>query len=501
MMDDLENSENLPAIQLTSMLTRSHLNMWRELTCLALIFMELCWIAPLYHLLARFPTGVDLQRSFIVLGLILLSAYLQARLTEQFALNTIYRIIIFTVFLVISLLIGLRTLAYFHDEIGLGETVVRFIKAINHIDIWIPKEFGVCLVVLLLGLNGFSIATGLPDPFRVYRRFWASILMLLFFGLLTSDNPINMPSIMLYIFLLTSLLAMAASRLALLGRLRGGQRIPFDMERVLGVWFFGIGMAGLSLLAAFLFQSQPVFSLIYGIYLLMIRVVFVFLAILLLPVYLILFYILPGIKLPLYIAPVIQSLVDLIHQIQLLIARLPEVNFSSLLQAILVLKPFILWGLVILGIFMILIIVRKWTKRRTFDNDVDDSQESFLTGGLMNSLRAGLRKGIVFFVQNLVQRLSLTSGESRRAAARIRRIYAELIDLSARLGSPRPESFTPLEFLPLLIRQLPRSASDLDLITQAYIRIRYGEMPEYKQHLDEVEAAWTRIKDEFPNKK
>ena len=487
-------------MQASSTPASSRHNLWRELTCIALMIMELCWIAPLYYLLARFPTGIDLLRSFIVLGVILLGAYLQARLTEHLALNSIIRTAIFALFLLISLLIGLRTLAYFNDTITLGETISRFITTLDHIDIWIPKEFGVCLIVLLVGLNGFSVAIDLPEPFRVFRRFWVSILMLMIFGLLSPDNPDAMPSFLIYVFLITSLLAMSAARLALLGRLRGSQRIPFDFQRALGVGFFGVGMASLSLLVALLFRSQPIFALIYGIYVLIVRTAFVIFAIILLPVYLVLYFILPGIKMPVFMVAAFQILADVIRQFQLLFARLPLVNLSGLFHMLLALKPFVLWGLVILGLIAILILVRYWIRIKP-ELEGDETQEVSITADLIKNARLDLRKRFTNMVERLVQRLGLGSGKRGRTAARIRRIYAELIDQSARLGSPRPESFTPLEFLPLLMRQFPGSTDDLDLITQAYIRIRYGEQPEFPQQLDEVETAWERIKNDFSQKK
>ena len=67
----------------------------------------------------------------------------------------------------------------------------------------------------------------------------------------------------------------------------------------------------------------------------------------------------------------------------------------------------------------------------------------------------------------------------------------------ASLGLSRPASFTPLEFLQILVRRFPRSMADLELITQVYIRIRYGELPEISQELDEVETAWSRVKVEL----
>jgi hypothetical protein len=492
-------SDVTPALQTAAAPTYSHLNLWSELTCVALILMELCWIAPLYYLLARFSTGINLQQSFVILGVILLGAYAQARLTGFMGLNSFSRIGIFAFYLFISLLVGLRVLAYYQEAIGFGETIVRFVTAINHIDIWIPKEFGVCLTVILLGLNGFSLAADLPDPFRVHRRFWSSILMLLVFGLFSLDEPDAMPPVLLYLFLAASLLAMSASRLALVGRLRGGQRIPFDLKRTLVVGVFGVGMASLSLLAAFLFRSQPLFSIIYSLFLFIVRVIALGITILMLPIYLILYYVIPDIRLPDSIVRAIQILIDLIHQFQLLFSGLPRINLSGFFHWLLSLKPLVLWSLLTIGLAAILLLVRSFLHKKQ-PLDAANWQESDLSGDLLRDMRAGLRKRIALLVERLAKRLALRPTERLQAAARIRRIYTELIELSARMGSPRPASYTPLEYLPLLNRQLPLCSADLELITQAYNRIRYGELPEYHEQLTEIEAAWARVKEAFQKK-
>ncbi len=498
-MERQENSEFLPTTLPSPLPRSSRLNLWSELTCLALIFMEICWIAPLYYLLARFPTGIDLPRSFLILGVILLAAYLQARLTDHLGLNSLQRTAIFGLFMLFSLLFALRTLVYFRGEFSLWDTIRQFVIAMGQIDVWIPKEFGVFLVVILLGLNGFSMATGLPDPSRVFRRFWASILMMLVFGLLSQDNPDAMPSILLLVFLGSSLLAMSAARLSLLGRLRGGQRIPFDLARALGIGVFGVGMAAFSLLAAFLLRSPAIFELIFAAYVWVLRIIAIFFAILLLPVYLALFLIIPGIKLPAFILPVLQMLANLILQIQLWLSHITYLDLSRLFKALLSLKPAVLWGLVLLGLILILSIVRLWSRRRNANQDEALPGPGFvgeaipLTGG-------SLRRRIARLVERLAKRLGLRPAERLRAAARIRRIYAELIDQSARSGSPRPASYTPLEFLPLLVNQFPATPDELELITRAYMSIRYGELPEFRQQLEEVEAAWSRIQSEFVKK-
>jgi hypothetical protein len=475
-------------------------NLWGELACLSVILMELCWIAPLYYLLARFPTGIDLPRSFAILGAILLAAYLQSRLTSLLNLVSLIRVGIYALVAALSLIIGIRMLVYFHETLSLGETIVRYIAALSHIDIWVPKEFGASLVILLLGLNGFSLATGFLDPFRVYQRFWVSLFMLLVFGLLTQDNPDALPVSLLYLFLISGLFAMSAARLALLGRLRGGQRIHFDGNRVLGIGLFGVGMASLALGASLLFRSHVIFTLMVAILTLFIRVVVFLFAILLLPVFVMLIYLIPGFKLPAFMIPIFQFLANLIHQIQLLLSMQGQISLYSLYRLILELKPFLLWGLLLLVLFVILTTVRAWTMKKS-SKETYGLPEMDQTSDSLAALRPGLLRRVALLAERLGQRLSLLPGERLRAAERIRRIYAELMGQCASVGIPRPASCTPLEFLPLLVSRFPRSIADLELITQVYIRIRYGELPEYPQQLDEVETAWSRVKVELSKTK
>ena len=57
----------------------------------------------------------------------------------------------------------------------------------------------------------------------------------------------------------------------------------------------------------------------------------------------------------------------------------------------------------------------------------------------------------------------------------------------------RPESQTPLEFLAPLGQVFPGLSHELVAITHAYVRVRYGELPETPQELEIVEQAWSRL--------
>lgn len=80
-----------------------------------------------------------------------------------------------------------------------------------------------------------------------------------------------------------------------------------------------------------------------------------------------------------------------------------------------------------------------------------------------------------------------------RAAASIRRIYEAMCRAAAAAGFPRLEAETPYEYLATLARAWPQNVGDSRLITEAFIRIRYGELPETQAELDAIRVAWKRL--------
>ena len=100
------------------------------------------------------------------------------------------------------------------------------------------------------------------------------------------------------------------------------------------------------------------------------------------------------------------------------------------------------------------------------------------------------------FGQRLLQRLGLLRGW--RTAASIRRIYQQMLEASEAIGYPRSESETPFEFLSTLAEIWPDNIADSQLITQAFVKIRYGELPETEDELAAIKAAWTRLRDAVP---
>jgi len=80
------------------------------------------------------------------------------------------------------------------------------------------------------------------------------------------------------------------------------------------------------------------------------------------------------------------------------------------------------------------------------------------------------------------------------AAVSVRAIYANVIRLAERQGFPRPPARTPYEFLPTLARAFPGHEADLARVTEAYVRVHYGELPVTREELEALRACWDRLR-------
>lgn len=85
-----------------------------------------------------------------------------------------------------------------------------------------------------------------------------------------------------------------------------------------------------------------------------------------------------------------------------------------------------------------------------------------------------------------------------RTAASIRRIYQQMCLLGGEMGYPRAENETPYEYVETLTAVWPAHRQETELITQAFVQIRYGEYPETAEALQAIQNAWTRLEEAAP---
>ncbi len=100
------------------------------------------------------------------------------------------------------------------------------------------------------------------------------------------------------------------------------------------------------------------------------------------------------------------------------------------------------------------------------------------------------------FGQRMLQRLGFLT--RWRTAASIRSIYQQMCQAAASVGYARSDTETPYEYLDTLAKVWPDDRPQSMLITEAYIRIRYGEIPETKDELEEIQEAWRMLEQSKP---
>jgi hypothetical protein len=79
--------------------------------------------------------------------------------------------------------------------------------------------------------------------------------------------------------------------------------------------------------------------------------------------------------------------------------------------------------------------------------------------------------------------------------ASIRKTYASLARLAAASGYPRRDAETPYEYISALQRAFPGSEEEIQLITNAYVRVHYGERSFSPQYVQQVRDAWVTIRE------
>ncbi len=84
-----------------------------------------------------------------------------------------------------------------------------------------------------------------------------------------------------------------------------------------------------------------------------------------------------------------------------------------------------------------------------------------------------------------------------QTARSIRRIYYQMVFAATHRGFPRETAETPFEYLATLDRLWPENRVETELITNAYVRVRYGQLPETPADLQVIFDAWLLLEKEL----
>ena len=464
---------------------------WREITILALMVMEVSWIVPWYRSLTPATYAVLPGRAFLVLLMIFLWTHLIVRLMNSLRLRMEVRRIFLAIVFAVSIFFGLKTMLYASQSLSFFELLNRPLSAFTDYRVLIPDEFVVSLVVLASCWRGLSLAQEYIEPVTVKRNFQLGIFMFIGFIFFNTIVTGEVPGFLLYTFFFSGLVAMSTARVSVMGSVRGGGTSPFNRTWLLGMLSSALAVVLLAAVLAGLTAEGGILGRIGSVLL----GIMVFLAIAIVsPV----IFIIPGLARAFPgISESLGALEDRLNALSSNLSGLARnlfgfLNTRGLLDWIPPLKPFLLWGAVIFVALLISIGLSRWILKER-EGTKDERQSLIGAGDLLQLLKDALQNRLQRIGEGLAEAAQFRAGRRWLAAARIRRIYSHLMDLCEELEQPRQPAQTPLEFLPTLFELFPPFDSDLKLITNAYLRIRYGEFPESRREVDQVEAAWKRI--------
>ncbi len=194
---------------------------------------------------------------------------------------------------------------------------------------------------------------------------------------------------------------------------------------------------------------------------------------------------------------VINELMSFIQQVQDMIRRMIHFEPPPFIHTVLRVIGYGIVALVVLLVMAAVIgVVRMVGGRRAVRQDKEDEQHESIWSSqdLLRKLRARLRDRLAR-LRNLAGIMERFGADGLFAALTIRRIYAQMVRLAASHGYPRPASHTPYEHLATLQQAFPGCGAELAQITEAYVGVHYGELPEHADALAQIRAAFDRVKE------
>jgi hypothetical protein len=143
--------------------------------------------------------------------------------------------------------------------------------------------------------------------------------------------------------------------------------------------------------------------------------------------------------------------------------------------------------IVVGGLFLVARAIRRLAEQRAEREEVE--RESLWSGeDFVNDLRNALLRGL-----EQLRNLGQFADRHRRSAESIRKIYASMVDLATEVGYPRQLAETPYEYRGTLHRAFAGGEGAVDAITEAYVRVHYGQVPDSEEEMDQIRRYWQLV--------
>jgi hypothetical protein len=453
----------------------------REVLFLAIAAMEICFFTPMVLALSQFAGSFPPERAAAVFFVQMLVAFYLVRLLDTLGLEERVERDISLVVLLLWVLLTLRFTLYRHvpwySLRWLGEMV-------GHLDdrsLW-PRDVTIIITTLVFWWRGLELAQRPLDVDSVGYHFRAGVLVMAVSVALVSFMLSWDPAPLVFIYFFVSLVAVALARAEEASGWRMAIPFPFSLGWLLSIMTAAALVIGLALGLIAVFTGEDIIqtlALLGPVW----RVLSLALVFVLTLVFRLLY-------------PIIAYLISRVYDAMDGLGLQPPELFSvedlfDLEQQVERTSPFAPYNKILLvlavagAILLVALMFGRMAKARRQLGEVDTDSVLGENGG--QSLGARLQKGL----EALAERLNFFS--RWRAAASIRRIYAQMVAAAARRGYPRLPSETPYEHVASLLESWPGMDAPIRLITEAYVRTHYGEVPETAAEFEAIRSAWEQL--------
>ena len=460
----------------------------RELVFLALGTMDVCVITPLYA--AFLSRLIDFKPLSLVLGLLvaIMAVHYLARLSFSLPIQFWLRSSLLALVMLTSGLIAIHHILY-------GQTPLMHLRWVGDIFASLKKDIFardmlIFSLVVFLWWRGLMLAQRRLDSRSVAFRFRLGVVLLAITSGIAGAMVPWPHHHFVFLFFFTSLLGIALARAEEVGQQYGGGQSPF----------------GLGWLATLVAASSVVLLMAIGLTSLLtgdtlIRIIRPILAILEVLAFAVVFALAWAAQL--LIEPLLallrryeigQALEKVFDQMELPGPFEGEIQpqepfFTPEQLAILRVTVAIVGA----ALLLLIVAISLYRLRARSGERSNEKRESVWEGVHLRSnldelLKRGRRR-----LGGVTEALIHSRLGQMFAALTIRRIYAHMASLAAERGYRRAIDETPYDYLPTLCRAFPENPREVTQITESYVAVHYGELPEQEEELAEVRSAWQRI--------
>lgn len=147
------------------------------------------------------------------------------------------------------------------------------------------------------------------------------------------------------------------------------------------------------------------------------------------------------------------------------------------------------WRIVLFVALIIIIVVATILVGRYFQAD-----KTVREAGQFKGIMGNIRSRLIPPRYRKKEKKKNTDWRNWKTAVSIIKIYENMLQAATDLGYSRDKAETPYEYLATLKIVWPEHQKQTRIITQAYVNIKYGQFPESKEELREIQNSWRIIK-------